>query len=63
MKTINVLQLGLGAMGRTMAEMVLERPGLRCVGTVDHSPDLVGKDLGEVLGRRTEERRLYPDRG
>ena len=46
---INVLLYGLGAMGRRIAKAVLEKKGLRVVGAVDISKEIVGKDLGEIL--------------
>lgn len=50
MRQVRVLQWGLGAMGSGMASLALEKPGLRLVAAVDSRPDLVGRDLGEVLG-------------
>ncbi|HYN57780.1 MAG TPA: 2,4-diaminopentanoate dehydrogenase [Motilibacterales bacterium] len=47
---VRVLQWGLGAMGAGMANLALEKPGLRLVAAVDSRPDVVGRDLGEVLG-------------
>ncbi len=49
-KPIRVIQYGLGAIGRAAARVVLDRPGLKLVGAVDHDPKLAGRDLGEVLG-------------
>ena len=46
---INVLLYGLGAIGRRIAKAVLEKKGLRVVGAVDISKEIVGKDLGEIL--------------
>ncbi len=46
---INVLLYGLGAIGRRIAKAVLEKKGLRIVGAVDISKEIVGKDLGEIL--------------
>ena len=50
MAQVRVLQWGLGAMGAGMARLVLDKPGLSLVGAVDARPDLVGRDLGDVLG-------------
>ena len=47
---VRVLQWGLGAMGSGMARLVLDKPGLQLVAAVDSRPDLIGRDLGEVLG-------------
>jgi 4-hydroxy-tetrahydrodipicolinate reductase len=49
-KRIRVISYGLGAIGRSAACLVVERPGLQLVGAVDRDPKLVGRDLGEVLG-------------
>jgi len=46
---IRVLQYGLGPIGRSLARLALDRPGLELVGAVDIAPDLQGRDLGEVL--------------
>jgi len=46
---INVLLYGFGAIGRRIAKAVLEKKGLRVVGAVDISKEIVGKDLGEIL--------------
>lgn len=42
-----VVQIGLGAIGRATARLVLEKPHLRLVGAVD--PQYVGRPLMEVL--------------
>jgi hypothetical protein len=45
-----VVVLGLGPIGRAVALEILRDPTMRLVGAVDPSPDLAGRDLGEVLG-------------
>ena len=40
---------GFGEIGRTLARVALER-GHEVVGAVDVNPDLIGKDVGELLG-------------
>jgi len=50
MKKINVIQVGLGPIGVSTARVILGKPGLSLVGAVDVNPQLIGKDLGEVLG-------------
>ena len=47
---IRVAQWGLGAMGQGVAKVILAKEGLELVGAFDISPELVGKDVGEVLG-------------
>lgn len=47
---MKVLQWGFGAMGSGMVRQILERDNVELVGVIDANPDLVGKDVGEVLG-------------
>jgi 2,4-diaminopentanoate dehydrogenase len=49
MKSIRILQWGLGAMGSGMARLMLDKQGLQIVAAVDGRPDYIGKDLGDVL--------------
>ncbi len=49
-KTIRVIQYGLGPIGQETAKIVLKKEGLELIGAVDINPELVGKDLGEILG-------------
>ena len=44
---LRVVQIGLGAIGRAAARLVLEKPHLQLVGAVD--PQLVGQHLADVL--------------
>jgi len=46
---IRVVQYGMGPIGRSIAQLVLEREGLILVGAIDIDPALVGKNVGEVL--------------
>lgn len=47
-----VVVLGLGPIGRAVALEILRDPGMKLVGAVDPSPDLAGRDLGQILGIR-----------
>ncbi|RLP10073.1 2,4-diaminopentanoate dehydrogenase [Propionibacterium australiense] len=47
---IRVVQWGLGAMGRGVARLVLDKEGLELVGAVDIRQDLDGEDLCTVIG-------------
>ena len=47
---IRVAQWGLGAMGQGVAKVILAKEVLELVGAFDISPELAGKDVGEVLG-------------
>jgi len=49
-KKIRVIQYGLGPIGIETARLVTRKSGMEIVGAVDISKDLVGKDLGEILG-------------
>ncbi len=55
MKRIRVVQWGFGAMGSGMVKLMLEKEGLEVVGVIDKRPEILGKDIGEVLklGRET----------
>lgn len=48
---ITSVHLGLGPIGVAVAQLALTKPWLAVAGAVDIGPDLVGKDLGVVLGR------------
>jgi len=47
---IRVVQYGLGPIGQEFARLLVRRPGLALVGGIDIAPELVGRELGEVLG-------------
>ena len=46
---IKVIFFGLGGIGRQIAGLVLKKKGLEVVGAIDVAPDLIGKDLGDIL--------------
>ena len=49
MKKYDVIIYGCGVMGRKTAQALLTKESLEVVGALDIDPELVGKDLGEVL--------------
>ena len=49
MKKYGVIIYGCGAMGRKTAQAILKKKSLEVVGALDIDPELVGKDLGEIL--------------
>lgn len=49
MKPINVIIYGCGVMGQGVARALLEKKSLKIVGAVDIDPELVGKDLADIL--------------
>ncbi len=50
MKSINILQIGIGPLGIKAAQFIAQRQGLKTIAAVDKSPALIGRDLGEVCG-------------
>jgi hypothetical protein len=50
LKNVKVVSYGIGVIGRRLATHLLTKEGIEIVGAVDINPDIVGKDLGEVLG-------------
>lgn len=49
MRTIKVLQYGLGPIGLGIVEVLLARPWIQLVGAIDIDRNKVGKDVGELL--------------
>lgn len=49
MSTYRVIIMGCGIMGRRVAEALLPKTSFEIAGALDVSPDLVGKDLGELF--------------
>jgi hypothetical protein len=52
LKNVKVVSYGIGVIGRRLAEHLLTKEGIEIVGAIDINPDIVGKDLGEVLGKK-----------
>ena len=53
MENIKVVSYGIGVIGRRLADHLLSKRGLEIVGAVDVDPNKIGKDLGELLGRKS----------
>lgn len=49
MEKIKVIIYGCGVMGKKTAEVLLDKQSFVIVGAVDIDPDLVGRDLGNIL--------------
>ena len=52
MENVKVVSFGIGVIGRRLAEHLLSKRDVEIVGAIDIDPNKVGKDLGEVLGRK-----------
>ena len=51
LEEIKLVHVGLGPLGSQMVRHIVnERKGMKYVGAIDISPDIVGKDLGDVAG-------------
>lgn len=49
MEKISVIIYGCGVMGRKIAQALLVKKSFKVAGAVDIDPELVGRDLGEIL--------------
>jgi hypothetical protein len=47
--SIKVAFYGLGAIGSSIARLLLKKKGVRIVAAIDSDPEKVGRDLGEVI--------------
>ena len=54
MRKIRVAIWGFGAMGKGIAEMIVQKKGIEIVGVCDLNKSLVGKDFNEALSVNTE---------
>jgi len=50
LRPIRVVSYGLGAIGKQIAHLIAETPGLELVGGIDEDARLVGRRLNDVLG-------------
>ena len=61
MPKLRVVQVGLGPVGVAIARLAAERDGLDLVGAADPRPDLVGRDLADLLGAGPSGSRIAAD--
>jgi 2,4-diaminopentanoate dehydrogenase len=52
---LQVAHVGLGAIGREVVRLMLQRPGLRLIAACDIDPQLIGTSLGEALGEELRD--------
>ena len=52
MENVKVVSYGIGVIGQKLVTHLLEKEGVELVGAIDINPKIVGKDLGEVMGRK-----------
>lgn len=48
-KQFDIIQVGLGPMGKIITKLLLQRKNISLRGVIDINPQLVGKELGELL--------------
>jgi len=51
-KNVKIVSYGIGVIGKRLATYLLSKEGIEIVGAIDINPAIVGKDLGEVLGKK-----------
>jgi 4-hydroxy-tetrahydrodipicolinate reductase len=54
MEPLRIVQMGIGAIGREVCRLVLDRLPLHLVGAIDTNPDLVGRSLSGILGLKED---------
>lgn len=50
---MNIVQIGIGALGQQVLQYLTERDGINVVGVVDLNPELKGKDISEIIDTET----------
>jgi len=50
---INVIQVGIGALGQQVLQYLSERNGVNVIGVVDLNPELIGKDISDIIDAET----------
>jgi 2,4-diaminopentanoate dehydrogenase len=49
-KKIRAIQYGIGPIGASILKLLREKAAVEIVGAIDHDPEKIGKDVGEVIG-------------
>jgi 4-hydroxy-tetrahydrodipicolinate reductase len=50
MNKMKVVQIGLGPLGQKITQFIVQRKNLEVVSAIDISPEIIGRDLGELCG-------------
>ena len=61
MKSIKIIQIGMGPLGVKIAKMIAERKGVETVAAIDINPNLKGKDLGLMYSENETGTRINND--
>jgi 4-hydroxy-tetrahydrodipicolinate reductase len=51
LKNVKIVSYGIGVIGKRLSKYLLTKKGIEIVGAIDINPNILGKDLGEVLGQ------------
>jgi 2,4-diaminopentanoate dehydrogenase len=60
-RNIRYVCYGLGVMGTKTAIALQDKVGIECVGAIDANPDLIGMDMGEVIGAKKNGIKISSD--
>ncbi|RLB79113.1 MAG: NADP-binding protein [Deltaproteobacteria bacterium] len=47
---VKIIQCGLGVVGQDMVKIILEKHNMELIGAIDIADEIIGKDLGHVIG-------------
>ncbi|MHA2175643.1 MAG: NAD(P)H-dependent amine dehydrogenase family protein [Candidatus Hodarchaeales archaeon] len=53
-KTFNVVQVGLGPMGKLIADLLVSRSNIKLLGVVDINPEIIGRNLSDFISNKVD---------
>ncbi|PKD42452.1 DUF1611 domain-containing protein [Rhodohalobacter barkolensis] len=56
---INVIQIGIGALGKQVLQYLADRDGINVVGLVDLNPEVVGKNISDIADTNRSDVTVY----